>query len=118
MYLSYISLFFQVFREQSIDGSCLSLLTENHLTSKLSMKLGPALKLKLILAANAPPSSTCSACCPLRPETSSPPEGTTERSSHVFLTPPHYNSPSYVITSSPPSTNSPHHLSPSPNFLH
>lgn len=101
-----------VFREQSIDGSCLSLLTENHLTSKLSMKLGPALKLKLILAANAPPSSTCSACCPLRPETSSPPEGTTERSSHVFLTPPHHNSPGYVITSStPPIVHSPQNLS-------
>ena len=42
----------QVFRDQKIDGWCLSLLTESHLTSHLKMKLGPALKLRSILASS------------------------------------------------------------------
>lgn len=41
---------FQNFRDQSIDGTGLPLLTEEHLRNLLSMKLGPALKLKAILA--------------------------------------------------------------------
>jgi len=35
----------QVFLDNKLDGGCLPLLTENHLTSGLGMKLGPALKL-------------------------------------------------------------------------
>ncbi|CAK1551242.1 unnamed protein product [Leptosia nina] len=38
------------FREQRIDGAGLPLLTEEHLTGMLQMKLGPALKLRAILA--------------------------------------------------------------------
>ncbi|GLH07355.1 Uncharacterized protein GBIM_12828, partial [Gryllus bimaculatus] len=38
------------FREQRIDGSSLPLLTEEHLTSTLGLKLGPALKLRALLA--------------------------------------------------------------------
>lgn len=35
-----------VFREQEIDGQALILLTEDHLSNKMGLKLGPALKLK------------------------------------------------------------------------
>lgn len=35
----------QVFLDNKLDGGCLPLLTESHLTSGLGMKLGPALKL-------------------------------------------------------------------------
>lgn len=35
-----------VFREQEIDGQALILLTEEHLSNKMGLKLGPALKLK------------------------------------------------------------------------
>ena len=41
---------FQVFREHNIDGSALPLLTEDHLTLRLGLKLGPALKLRSIIA--------------------------------------------------------------------
>ena len=41
---------FQNFRDQRIDGACLSLLSESHLTESLKMKLGPALKLRSFLA--------------------------------------------------------------------
>ncbi|GJQ86385.1 hypothetical protein Trydic_g4959 [Trypoxylus dichotomus] len=40
----------QNFRDQRIDGAGLPLLTEEHLTTTINMKLGPALKLKSILA--------------------------------------------------------------------
>ena len=46
--LSFFS--FQVFREHNIDGSALPLLTEDHLTLRLGLKLGPALKLRSIIA--------------------------------------------------------------------
>lgn len=36
----------EVFREQEIDGQALILLTEEHLSNKMGLKLGPALKLK------------------------------------------------------------------------
>ncbi|GLV42819.1 SAM-motif ubiquitously expressed punctatedly localized protein [Carabus blaptoides fortunei] len=49
----------QKFREQRIDGSGLPLLTEEHLTSTINMKLGPALKLRSILARKM---GTCSVC--------------------------------------------------------
>ena len=38
-------LLLQVFRDHKIDGGCLPLLTEQHLTQGLGLKLGPALKL-------------------------------------------------------------------------
>lgn len=42
-----------------IDGSGLPLLTEEHLTSTMNMKLGPALKLRSVLAKKL---GTCSVC--------------------------------------------------------
>ncbi|KAA0202205.1 hypothetical protein HAZT_HAZT009130 [Hyalella azteca] len=39
-----------MFLDERIDGWCLSLLTESHLTGNLGMKLGPALKLRSMLA--------------------------------------------------------------------
>ncbi len=41
---------FQTFRQQSIDGSTLLLLGEDHLMKSMKMKLGPILKLKSALA--------------------------------------------------------------------
>ena len=38
-----------MFQEHNIDGAALPLLTEDHLTVRLGMKLGPALKLKSIV---------------------------------------------------------------------
>ena len=45
LYRSFL-LVFQAFREHNIDGSALVLLTDDHLTKRLGMKLGPALKLR------------------------------------------------------------------------
>ncbi|NXA02985.1 SAM11 protein, partial [Sapayoa aenigma] len=39
-------LWFQVFREQAIDGETLPLLTEEHLLNNMGLKLGPALKIR------------------------------------------------------------------------
>lgn len=50
------------FREQQIDGSGLPLLTEEHLTSTMSMKLGPALKLRSMLAKKMGSCSVCLHC--------------------------------------------------------
>ncbi|KAF2882365.1 hypothetical protein ILUMI_23810 [Ignelater luminosus] len=50
------------FREQQIDGSGLPLLTEEHLTSTMNMKLGPALKLRSILAKKLGSCSICLHC--------------------------------------------------------
>ncbi|KAK4873830.1 hypothetical protein RN001_013190 [Aquatica leii] len=50
------------FREQQIDGSGLPLLTEEHLTTTMSMKLGPALKLKSMLAKKLGSCSICLHC--------------------------------------------------------
>ena len=50
------SLFFQIFREHNIDGSALPLLTEDHLTLRLGLKLGPALKLRSLIAKKLGPS--------------------------------------------------------------
>ncbi|KOB79334.1 Uncharacterized protein OBRU01_00551 [Operophtera brumata] len=47
------------FREQRIDGAGLPLLTEDHLTGMLQMKLGPALKLRAVLARRLEPCATC-----------------------------------------------------------
>ncbi|KZS04721.1 Uncharacterized protein APZ42_032275 [Daphnia magna] len=40
----------QAFEDESIDGSTLPLLTEEHLITSMNMKLGPALKLRSVLA--------------------------------------------------------------------
>lgn len=50
------------FKEQRIDGSGLPLLTEDHLTSTMNMKLGPALKLKSVLAKKLGSCSVCLHC--------------------------------------------------------
>lgn len=54
----------QNFREQSIDGEGLMMLTEEHLINILGMKLGPALKLrsKLVKQLNDPCNPNCAAC--------------------------------------------------------
>ncbi|BET03414.1 Hypothetical protein NTJ_16232 [Nesidiocoris tenuis] len=50
------------FREQRIDGSALALLTEEHLTTTLGMKLGPALKLRSILSTKLGQCAVCRHC--------------------------------------------------------
>ncbi|XP_022245021.1 uncharacterized protein LOC111086443 [Limulus polyphemus] len=50
------------FKEQSIDGASLSLLTEEHLTTFLGMKLGPALKLRASLARRIGHCTVCMHC--------------------------------------------------------
>ena len=57
-------LLFQVFREHNIDGSALPLLTEDHLTLRLGLKLGPALKLRSIISKKLGPTHAdiCAAC--------------------------------------------------------
>ncbi|XP_050523566.1 polycomb protein Scm-like isoform X2 [Daktulosphaira vitifoliae] len=40
----------QRFRDQSVDGTALPLLSEDHLTGTMNMKLGPALKFRAVLA--------------------------------------------------------------------
>ncbi|XP_045536392.1 uncharacterized protein LOC106717952 isoform X1 [Papilio machaon] len=47
------------FREQRIDGAGLPLLTEEHLTGMLQMKLGPALKLRAVVARRLEPCAIC-----------------------------------------------------------
>ena len=59
--------FLQVFRDHNIDGSALPLLTEDHLTLRLGLKLGPALKLRSIIAKKLGPAHAdicvhCSHC--------------------------------------------------------
>ncbi|XP_072949430.1 uncharacterized protein [Epargyreus clarus] len=49
------------FREQRIDGSGLPLLTEEHLTGMLQMKLGPALKLRAVVSRRLEPCAQCQA---------------------------------------------------------
>ncbi|CAL4149001.1 unnamed protein product [Meganyctiphanes norvegica] len=52
----------EVFREQRIDGSTLALLTEEHLTSSINMKLGPALKLRSVLTKSIGACNVCFHC--------------------------------------------------------
>jgi len=52
----------QKFREQSIDGTGLPLLTEEHLTHSLGMKLGPALKLRSLLVKKIGGPCPCASC--------------------------------------------------------
>jgi len=53
---------FQYFRDQRIDGAGLPLLTEEHLTQTIGMKLGPALKLRSVLAKKLGSSNLCLHC--------------------------------------------------------
>ena len=53
---------FQNFREQSIDGISLPLLTEEHLRTTINMKLGPALKFRAILAQKIGHCNVCMHC--------------------------------------------------------
>lgn len=52
----------QNFREQSIDGSGLPLLTEEHLVNTIRMRLGPALKLRSLLAKKIGSCTVCLHC--------------------------------------------------------
>ncbi|XP_030019719.2 uncharacterized protein LOC115439838 [Manduca sexta] len=58
------------FREQRIDGAGLPLLTEDHLTGMLQMKLGPALKLRAVIARRLEPCAQCQAAIPTAPQSS------------------------------------------------
>ena len=49
---------FQVFREHMIDGSTLPHLSEDHLLKFVSMKLGPAIRLKMAVADRVKSQST------------------------------------------------------------
>lgn len=53
---------FQNFREQSIDGVSLPLLTEDHLRTTINMKLGPALKFRALLAQKIGHCTVCMHC--------------------------------------------------------
>lgn len=53
---------FQKFREESIDGTTLPLLTEDHLTLHMGLKLGPALKLRSTLARRIGHCAVCMHC--------------------------------------------------------
>ncbi|XP_057373975.1 uncharacterized protein LOC130694882 [Daphnia carinata] len=52
----------QEFEDQSIDGSILPLLTEEHLITSMNMKLGPALKLRSVLAKKIGHCAICLHC--------------------------------------------------------
>ena len=76
-------LLFQVFREHNIDGSALPLLTEDHLTLRLGLKLGPALKLRSLIAKKLGPAHAdicvhCAHCNSKMAETSEAANGTEE----------------------------------------
>merc|ERR550532_1854992 len=70
----------QVFRDNKIDGGCLPLLTESHLTTGLGLKLGPALKLLTALRRRLGPEATtgCVKCahCHHLPAPPAPPAPT------------------------------------------
>lgn len=61
----------QNFRDQSIDGAGLPLLTEEHLTNSLGMKLGPALKLKSMLTKKLGGPCPCALCAAPTPSRTS-----------------------------------------------
>ncbi|XP_012282132.1 uncharacterized protein LOC105700657 [Orussus abietinus] len=52
----------QNFREHRIDGAALPLLSEEHLTGPMGMKLGPALKLRALLARKLGACTVCLHC--------------------------------------------------------
>lgn len=51
-----------MFRDQSIDGAALTLLTEEHLMNNMGMKLGPALKLRASVSKTSNCCLVCSHC--------------------------------------------------------
>lgn len=65
--INFFSFLLQNFRDQQIDGSGLPLLTEEHLTNSLGLKLGPALKLKSILAKKFGGPCPCVSCSLISP---------------------------------------------------
>jgi len=65
----------EVFREHSIDGCTLPLLTEEHLMSTMNMKLGPALKLRSVLAKKIGHCAVCLHCVHCHSERSTSPSG-------------------------------------------
>ncbi|XP_073971167.1 SAM-motif ubiquitously expressed punctatedly localized protein [Rhodnius prolixus] len=65
------------FREQRIDGSALPLLTEEHLTTTLGMKLGPALKLRSALSSRLGQCAVCLHCSHCHGSTTPPATTTT-----------------------------------------
>lgn len=66
LFLSLILYFYfillQNFQEHRIDGSSLPLLSEDHLTGPMGMKLGPALKLRAMLARKLGACTVCLHC--------------------------------------------------------
>ncbi|KAG0424031.1 hypothetical protein HPB47_000222, partial [Ixodes persulcatus] len=62
LYGSVVELPGSKFREQSIDGTSLPLLTEDHLTVYMGMRLGPALKLRTSLAKLTGRCTVCMHC--------------------------------------------------------
>ncbi|CAG0900733.1 unnamed protein product [Cyprideis torosa] len=56
------SAFDTVFREQAIDGSSLPLLTEDHLVTRMGLKLGPALKFRAVLSKKIGHCPVCTHC--------------------------------------------------------
>ncbi|GIY25564.1 SAM domain-containing protein [Caerostris darwini] len=61
------------FREESIDGTTLPLITEDHLTMHFGMKLGPALKLRSTLARRIGHCAVCMHCVHCHGEDSADP---------------------------------------------
>ncbi|XP_052125558.1 uncharacterized protein LOC113205351 isoform X3 [Frankliniella occidentalis] len=89
----------QAFRDQRIDGSALPLLTEEHLRLQMKMRLGPALKLRSVLAKRLGHCSVCLHCVHCHNVTpSSAPAGATASSATPTTT--------TGVTSSPPRTPS------------
>ena len=60
--MKHFVVYLQVFREHSIDGCTLPLLTEEHLINNMNMKLGPALKLRSVLAKKIGHCAVCLHC--------------------------------------------------------
>jgi len=82
----------QVFRDNKIDGGCLPLLTESHLTTGLGLKLGPALKLLTALRRRLGPEATtgcvkCAHChhLPAPPAPPAPTSSPTEEPAEVSV---------------------------------
>lgn len=89
----------QAFRDQRIDGSALPLLTEEHLRLQMKMRLGPALKLRSVLAKRLGHCSVCLHCVHCHNVTPpSAPAGATASSATPTTT--------TGVTSSPPRTPS------------
>ncbi|XP_034248439.1 mucin-5AC [Thrips palmi] len=110
----------QAFRDQRIDGSALPLLTEEHLRTQMKMRLGPALKLRAVLAKRLGHCSVCLHCvhCHNLPpsSTASSATGTTTTSTTTTATPGSPQSASGTVAStstSPSAAGSPPPARPS-----